>query len=290
MTADHRLRAVPNDSTTTRCITRPDPSPTDRSQIHAARDARTDELLEQLVRGVDVDCPEGRRLVEQVFELHVDLCDAMARRYVNRGIERDDLLQVARLGLLKAIRRYRPDAGRTFAGFAVPTVSGELKRHFRDHGWVVRPTRRVQELRMVLRQTREVLTHELGRTPTRAELAAHLGVDVSEVSRAEEADSSFRPASIDVPSSTAEHNPLADAVGESDRSLESVCDHVDLRRAIAGLPPEAQRVLHLRFVEERSQREIAGELGATQMQVSRMLGRVFRQLRAELGDARAVAS
>lgn len=143
---------------------------------------------------------------------------------------------------------------------------------------------------MVLRQTREVLTHELGRTPTRAELAAHLGVDVSEVSRAEEADSSFRPASIDVPSSTAEHNPLADAVGESDRSLESVCDHVDLRRAIAGLPPEAQRVLHLRFVEERSQREIAGELGATQMQVSRMLGRVFRQLRAELGAARAVAS
>ena len=290
MTVDHRIRVVANNHTSTRAGTSRDYSGKDRSTVHAERDARTDELLERLDGGVEIDSPEGRRVVEQIFELHIDLCDALARRYVNRGIERDDLLQVARLGLLKAIRRYRPDAGRTFAGFAVPTISGELKRYFRDLGWVVRPSRRVQELRMVLRQTREALTHELGRTPTRAELAAHLGVEVAEVSHADEADSNFRPASIDLPSSRAEHNPLADAVSANDRTLEAVCDRVDLRRALDGLPAEARRVLHLRFVEERSQRDIAGELGATQMQVSRMLNRVFRQLRAELEDEHAVAS
>ncbi|WP_185749119.1 sigma-70 family RNA polymerase sigma factor [Humibacillus xanthopallidus] len=259
-------------------------------RIHQERDARTSTLLAALAGDIDLDSPEGHHLVEQVFVLHLDLCDALARRYFNRGIERDDLLQVARLGLLKAIRRYSPEEGKNFAGFAVPTITGELKRHFRDLGWVVRPSRRVQELRFSLRQTREVMTHELQRAPTRAELATCLGVAVTDVSHADEADSSFRPASIDQPSSTAEHNPLTDAVCVSDRALEAVCDHVDLRRALEGLSSEARRVLQLRFVEDRSQRDIADEIGATQMQVSRMLGRILRQLRSELEEASTIAS
>jgi RNA polymerase sigma-B factor len=142
----------------------------------------------------------------------------------------------------------------------------------------------VQELRLALRQRREVLTHELGRTPTRAELAAALGVDPADLGEAEGSDSSFRPLSIDLPSTTGEQNHVADAVCENDPDLELLCDHVDLGRALAGLPAQTRQVLRLRFVEDRTQREIACELGATQMQVSRLLGRVFKQLRDELAD------
>ncbi|WP_323097471.1 sigma-70 family RNA polymerase sigma factor [Intrasporangium sp. YIM S08009] len=255
------------------------------ARVHAERDARTDALFAELHLVEDIDSPDGRRVVDQIFALHTDLCDGLARRYCNRGIERDDLLQVARLALLKAIHRYRPRVGASFAGFAVPTVSGELKRHFRDHGWMVRPSRRVQELRLTLRQKREVITHELGRTPTRDELADALGVDTVAMGEAEGSDSSFRPLSIDLPTTPGEQNHVADAVYEDDPALERLCDHVDLGRALETLPPQTRRVLHLRFVEERTQREIANELGATQMQVSRLLGRTFRQLRAELvGD------
>jgi len=259
------------------------------ARVHAERDAHTDALFAELRLVDEPDSPEGRRIVEEIFALHVDLCDGLARRYCNRGIERDDLLQVARLALLKAIRRYRPSVGASFAGFAVPTVSGELKRHFRDHGWMVRPSRRVQELRLTLRQRKEAITHELGRTPTREELADALGVDPVAMSEAEGSDSSFRPLSIDLPSTTGEQNHVADAVCGDDPDLERLCDHVDLGRALETLPPQTRKVLHLRFVEERTQREIAGELGATQMQVSRLLGRTFKQLRAQLSEPESLA-
>jgi RNA polymerase sigma-B factor len=257
--------------------------------VHAERDARTDELFAELALAGDPDGPAGRLVVEQIFALHMDLCDGLARRYGNRGIEVEDLLQVARLGLLKAIHRYQPRADATFAGYAVPTVSGELKRHFRDHGWVVRPTRRVQELRLALRSKREQLTHDLGRTPSREELAELLEVDACELAEAEGSDSSFRPLSIDLPGPAGEHR-IADSICENDPGLEQLCDHVDLGRALAGLPPRTRRVLHLRFVEDRTQREIAHELGATQMQVSRLLARVFTQLRGELAQRDQLAS
>lgn len=261
----------------------------DSARIHAERDARTDALFAELAEVGGADSPAGHAVIDQIFALHVELCDGLARRYCNRGIERDDLLQVARLALLKAIRRYRPRVGASFAGFAVPTVSGELKRHFRDHGWMVRPSRRVQELRLTLRQKREVVTHELGRTPTREELADALGVDTVSMGEAEGSDSSFRPLSIDLPTTSGEQNHVADAVCEDDPDLERLCDHVDLGRALASLPPRTRHVLHLRFVEDRTQREIANELGATQMQVSRLLGRTFKQLRDELGEAEPLA-
>ena len=259
----------------------------EQARIHAARDASTDQLFDALARAGGPDTPEGGRIVADIVDLHLELCDGMARRYANRGIDNDDLLQVARLALLKAIRRYRSDTGASFAGFAVPTVSGELKRHFRDHGWVIRPSRRVQELRMSLRQKHEVLLHELGRTPTRTELAEALGVDASELAEAQGVDSSFRPLSVDVPSETGEPTRIVDAVCASDPELDQLCDRLDLARALAGLPPRTRRVLHLRFVEDRTQREIAGELGLTQMQVSRLLSRTFLQLRDQLSDARA---
>ncbi len=278
----------------------PNPAPTEATRasstrrsesarVHAERDARTDELFAALAIAGGPDTPEGHGVVDQIFSLHVDLCDGLARRYCNRGIERDDLLQVARLAMVKAIHRYRPRVGASFAGYAVPTVSGELKRHFRDHGWVVRPSRRVQELRLALRTKREVITHELGRTPTREELADALGVDAAAMGEAEGSDSSFRPLSIDLPSTTGEQNHVADSVCEDDPALEQLCDHVDLGRALAGLSPRTRRVLHLRFVEDRTQREIATELGATQMQVSRLLGRTFKQLRSELDHPEPLA-
>lgn len=255
-----------------------------RARIHAERDADTDRLFAALENAGGPDTAEGRRIVTAIVDLHLELCDGMARRYCNRGIDREDLLQVARLALLKAIRRYRPGTGASFAGFAVPTVSGELKRHFRDHGWVVRPSRRVQELRISVRRKQELLTHELGRTPTRDELAETLGVDVKELGEAEGAGSSFRPLSLDVPNESGEPTRVVDAVCTSDPELDLLCDRLDLARVLASLPPRTRQVLHLRLVEERTQGEIAAELGVTQMQVSRLLSRTFRQLREQLSQ------
>src|SRR6478736_2023631 len=142
------------------------------------RDARTSELFDELAAAT---CEEERdRVIEQVVLLYLDLCSTMAGRYDGRGIEHEDLVQVARLALVKAVRRYEPGHAPSFAAYAVPTISGELKRWFRDRGWVVRPPRRLQELRVNLQSIRAQLEQELGATPSDTELAAAVGVSVDD--------------------------------------------------------------------------------------------------------------
>ncbi len=140
-----------------------------------------------------------RETAEAVVLLNLGLADGIASRYLGRGIDRDDLVQVARLGLVKAVRRFRPGLGQSFAGFAAPTISGEIKRHFRDAGWMVRPPRRLQELGVRIREAEKELEQNLHRRPHHRGGGRRLGIDAAQVTAAREAASSFHALSLDLP-------------------------------------------------------------------------------------------
>jgi len=250
--------------------------------LHAERDAETDQLFAALV-----DAPDGRaRAVvrERIVLLYLDLCGSMAARYDGRGIEHDDLVQVARLALVKAIDRYVPGQGPSFAAFAVPTISGELKRYFRDRGWMVRPPRRLQEMRVQVQSCRNRLEQECGRSASDAEVARELGVSRASVKEAVAAAGSFHPTSLDAGTSDDESVSVAFVLGADDESLARVDDRVCLGAALSGLDAQERELLALRYVEELTQREIGLRLGISQMQVSRALRRLVAHLREELAE------
>lgn len=219
-------------------------------------------------------------LVERIVLLALPLADAVAMRYSGRGIETDDLVQVARTALVKAVHRYRPGTGPGFAAFASPTVSGEIKRWFRDQGWSVRPPRRVQELRAKLVTHEEQLRHELARDPQDAELAEALGVTPEDVGEARVCSAGYHAVSLDAP--TPSGACLADHVLVTGCPSSSHAVRDALRRSIAGLTDRQRLVLKLRFVDELTQSEIGEQIGVSQMQVSRILRTVVDQLRADL--------
>jgi RNA polymerase sigma-B factor len=246
-----------------------------------ARDRLSTQLLEE---AATTPCPETRRrLQDEVVLLHRDLALAIAHRYRHRGVEDEDLEQVALLALVKAARRYRPDAGRPFAAFAVPTVAGEVKRHFRDHAWAVRPPRSVQELSMSVRASQDTLTQTLGREPTPTEIAQELGVADGEVRSGIRARQNFIPLSLDQPAPDGTAT-LGDLIAHPADDMERVDALASLHDVIAALPPRDRRLLYLRFVEERTQSDIGALLGISQMHVSRRLSGVLATLRRRLRD------
>ena len=250
--------------------------------VHAERDAETAELFAALAAA-----PDGRSravALERIVLLYLDLCGSMASRYDGRGIEHDDLVQVARLALVKAIDRYVPGQGPSFAAFAVPTISGELKRHFRDRGWMVRPPRRLQEMRVQVQSCRNRLEQEVGHTPTDADVARELGVTRAAVKEAVAASSSFHPTSLDASTTDDESGSVAHLLGDDDESLARVEDRVCLSAALSGLDADERQLLALRYVDELTQREIGVQLGMSQMQVSRALRRLVAHLRVALAD------
>jgi RNA polymerase sigma-B factor len=252
------------------------------ASAHAERDAETAALFAALA-----DAPDGRArsvVLERLVLLYLDLCGSMASRYDGRGVEHDDLVQVARLALVKAIDRYVPGQGPSFAAFAVPTISGELKRHFRDRGWMVRPPRRLQEMRVQVQSCRHRLEQEVGRTPTDAEVARALGVSRTAVKEAVAASSSFHPTSLDASTNDDDSGSVAFLLGDEDDALARVDDRVCLRAALSGLDAEERRLLALRYVDELTQREIGLRLGISQMQVSRALRRLVAHLRVALAE------
>lgn len=252
------------------------------ASAHAERDAETAELFAALAAA-----PDGRAramVLERLVLLYLDLCGSMASRYDGRGIEHDDLVQVARLALVKAIDRYVPGHGPSFAAFAVPTISGELKRHFRDRGWMVRPPRRLQEMRVQVQSCRNRLEQERGHTPTDAEVAQALGVSRLAVKEAAAASSSFHPTSLDASTTDDESGSVAFLLGDDDEALARVDDRVCLGAALSGLDAEERQLLALRYVDELTQREIGLRLGISQMQVSRALRRLVSHLRVALAD------
>lgn len=208
---------------------------------------------------------------------HLWLADAMARRFRGRGEDDDDLLQVARCALLEAAHRYDPGQG-PFVPFAGPTITGVLKRHFRDHGWVVRPPRRTQQLAVRITQQWPEIAQERGAVPDDTDLAACLGESIDAVREARQAAQGYRT----VPIETATAPIRATAVEDP------AFDHCEARLLVAGLwkllDEDERELVRLRFWERRSQADIATRLGTSQMQVSRLLSRLLERLRDALGE------
>lgn len=225
---------------------------------------------------------ERRRCFQRIVLLHLDLAESLARRYYGRGIDSADLDQVARLALVEAVSRADADRG-DFLPYAVSTIRGRLKRHFRDHGWMVRPPRRVQELQFKIVDVWGTLSQQRGETPSIAVLAQTLDETPAHVAEASKAGSCFHPSSLDAPRPGLEPEVTLGAVlGKTDPGFDRVEWASTLRAACADLPPEDQRVLQLRFFEQRTQQEIADEFGVSQMQISRSLRRILTGLRARL--------
>jgi RNA polymerase sigma-B factor len=208
----------------------------------------------------------------------------LARRYRGRGEPAEDLEQVARLGLVKTVDRYDPQRG-SFTAYAVVTITGELKRHFRNHTWGVHVPRRMQDLTLEIGHATTALTARLARTPRPEEIAVHLAIEVADVRDAQTSAAGYSPASLNTPVDGADGTELADLVGAPDPGLGLVDDLATVARLLCHLPERERRLLALRFYGNLSQAEIAAELGVSQMHVSRLLSRALAWLReAMLSD------
>ena len=224
-------------------------------------------------------------LRDELVGAHLGLAEYLARRFANRGEPLDDLVQVASLGLLKAVGRFDPERGVEFSTYATHTIVGELKRHFRDKGWAIRAPRRMQELYLRLGKVVATLGQELGRSPTIAELAAEVEVSEEEVLEALEAGQAYRFASLDAPvAGDGETETLASRLGSDDSGMEDAERRATLSPLLHQLPERERLILHLRFFDGLTQSEIASRLGISQMHVSRLLARSVAQLRASAGD------
>jgi RNA polymerase sigma-B factor len=223
------------------------------------------------------DARERAALVERFMPL----ARSLAARYRHTSESLDDLVQVASLGLLKAIDRYDPARGHAFSSFAVPTILGELRRHLRDHTWSIHVPRDLQELGQRLGPTADELTTTLGRPPTVAELAERLDVTDELILDARQAAAAHTPASLDQPvNDDGQPATLGDLLGTADRELATVEDTVLLEHYLAFLPARSREVLRLRFTEDLKQREIGEILGISQMHVSRLIRQSLEQLQA----------
>lgn len=262
-------------------------APAQNTQRSFHRETATRHLFGALQR---TRTPERReRLIERIVTVNLPLCDGLARRYAGRGVETDDLVQVARTALLMAIERFQPGPGVSFASFAVPTITGELKRYFRDHCWMVRPPRRLQELRARAAVVREEVEQQLGRSPSTAELAEELDVAPGDLEESIASASSYRPLSLDAPVHAGSSDDLAGLLGEPGDLAGELTDRIALHRVIAGMPARDRQIIVLRFAEECTQQEIGRRMGMSQMQVSRTIARILRCARLALEPA-AIAS
>jgi RNA polymerase sigma-B factor len=240
--------------------------------------------LEYAERARDASGPRQSALRDELTRYCLPFAGRLARRYRGRGEPLEDLEQVARLGLVKAIDRYDPARG-SFTAYAVITISGEIKRHFRDKTWGVHVPRRVQDLCLEVGHASVVLTTELSRAPTVAELAGHLQVSEASVLEALESSAGYSPASLNAPAGGEGSAEFGDMLGGADAELESVDDKLTVAELLLRLPARERRMLAMRFYGNRTQAEIAAELGISQMHVSRLLSRALGWLReAMLSD------
>ncbi len=224
-----------------------------------------------------------RRIRDELIEAHLRLAEHLARRFSNRGVPLEDLVQVASLGLVKAVERFDPDRGLEFSTFATPTIVGELKRHFRDKGWAVRVPRRVQELHVEINGLVGTLTQRHGRSPTIAELARASSTSEEEVLEAMEAAQAYRSASIDAPGGGEDSGQgLAGQLGDHDTNLFAAENRMLVDTLVSSLPKREQLIVRLRFYDGMTQTQIADRLGISQMHVSRLLARSLGQLRERL--------
>jgi RNA polymerase sigma-B factor len=232
-------------------------------------------LLERLHRDGD---PAAREALVQRF---LPLARQLARRYQHGGEQLDDLIQVASLGLLKAIDRFDPARETAFSSFAVPTILGELKRHFRDKGWAVRVPRDLQELSVRVDRVTEDLARDLSRAPSVAEIAESIGTTAEQVLEAREASAAYRAVSLDRTRDDDDDNDngLADSIGLMDPGFGEAEDSATVERLMRVLSEREREVLRLRFVEDLTQSEIGERVGVSQMHVSRLIRQAIADLR-----------
>jgi RNA polymerase sigma-B factor len=227
--------------------------------------------------------PERDTLRGQIVEAWLPMADRLAGRFRSRGESFEDLRQVAALGLVKAVDRFDPERG-AFESYAVPTITGEVKRHFRDHMWTLHVPRRVQDLRNRVRFASQDLAQTIpGRRPTVAEIAAHASMSEEDVLVGLEALESFTALSLDAELPGSEDGySLADALGSSDPALDTVVDRESVRPRLAALPERERAILYMRFFGDMTQSRIAEQLGISQMHVSRLISRCCGRLREQI--------
>ena len=256
------------------------------------RSARTRELFAE--RSSTEDPEVRRQLLDELVTLNLPVADSLAQRYSARGLPLEDLVQEARLALVRVVESFRPEYGHDFLSYAVPSILGALRKQFRDSGWTVRPPRRIQEAQQAINQSRSDLLQQLGREPRVSELAETLNLDEDTVIEALSADGCYTPASLDRPvggesDGDAGARTLGSVLGSEDPDFASCEARVVLRPLLARLEDRDRTVLRLRFVEGLTQREVGEQIGVTQMQVSRILSRIFDTLREEVGDVPEIA-
>jgi RNA polymerase sigma-B factor len=236
---------------------------------------QTADEVRVLLRRWHEDGDDGARA--ELAERMLPLARSLARKYAGKGEPLEDLEQVASLGLLKAIDRFDITREVRFATFAVPTIAGELKRHFRDRGWMLRVPREIQELSARVVRAREALTRDLGRSPTVEEVASTLGAGVDAVLEALRAADTYRMMSLDEP--MADGAGALEAIGGDDAGFELAEHRVLLRGGLAHLGAREREIVRLRYYEGLTQREIARAVGVSQMHVSRLIRRSIDTMR-----------
>lgn len=225
--------------------------------------------------------PRRRALRDRLAEAFLPVVEHLALRYRGRSEPMDDLVQVGAIGLLKALDRFDPELGSAFLSFAIPTITGEMRRYFRDRAWAIRVPRRLKDLQAPVREAVAALSGELGRAPRPSDVAERLGVDVEEVIEALRAQDAYRPSSLDALSGASDR-PLGELIGQADAAIEQVEYRLALRRVLAELPERERTILVLRFFGDLTQTQIAERIGISQMHVSRLLSQTLAGLRKRL--------
>jgi RNA polymerase sigma-B factor len=244
--------------------------------------AHAGELLAEM-HDLPEDSSRRKTLRDQLVELHMPLVLYLARRFSGRNEPMNDLVQVGAIGLIKAIDRFDPGRRLEFSTYATPTILGEIKRHFRDTGWLIHVPRRAQEMQTTLNAARADLSQELGRAPTVPELAARIEVDEDAVLEALDAARAYSGVPLDVLAAPGESVPEHPMLGIVDQGYEQVEQRALLRAVITKLPEAEREILLLRFIANKTQTEIAAIVGVSQMQVSRLVARGLKRLRESLG-------
>ena len=245
-------------------------------------DDRAEELLAELSR-LAADDPRREDIRAELVELHLPLARYIAGRYTRREEPFEDVLQAALLGLVKAINRFDAEIGTRFLAYATPTMTGEVKRHFRDRTWSMRMPRRLQELRLALRNARQDFTLEHGRSPTVAEISTLLDISEEEAVEVIGATEAYHPISLDSPVTDEEDaDTLGDMIGVEDPDFENIVDRNAVRPLLERLPARERTILLYRFFGNKTQLEIAKLMDISQMHVSRLISRSLAQLKAEL--------
>lgn len=269
-----------------------DPSVSAEAAIAARTSVRDLSTADLLARAHATHDPgERKRLIDEVVILNMNVAKRQARRYYGRGVNSDDLDQVAFMALVRAAQNFDPRFGKEFLSYAAPTIRGELKKHFRDSAWTIKPPRTIQELQVRINEAREQLHHDLGRSPRPRELAEYLEVELDRVIEALSADGCFTPSSLDKPVGDGDDfAALGDFVPADADDLGAAEARLLLGPVMRRLDERDRRIIELRFYHDLTQQEIADDIGVTQMHVSRLIRRILTVMRHQLDHSTVPAA